>query len=1201
MFFSPPLNPHLVRGGALFMKLWRNIRWGGVFFILIVFFLSQLSAQDNRLRLKQADLLESKIINGQSVQILTGNVVFLKGKMTITCDTSRYLEKTGQGLLTGNVTMDKEGQHLTADSVHFDSPNDIFTCYNNVHIWDNDYDLTADTVIYYSEIDSGAARGNARMDQQSQIVTAQLLRYVKHENDEAVSYTAENNVRIEEGNRVATCGLAVYDVHNDQTLLRINPILEEENRILEGSEIQLFYKEDVLDYVFIPAKAHVANTSEGFREIELKIQDSTFFNKKFISFKDDMSGSILKGVFKDGALDSVRLEGMATTLYHIFEDSVYQGNNLASGDTIIMTFNNFDSAEVELGNIHVSGGARGVFTPDSSNKDMDSPIVYTSDEIVYDIISEKTDLTGDANIKYNDVNLSSGFINVDWNDNLLRAFPTPPGDSTAKVQKPSIVERGQDPMAGDTLIYNLKSRKGRIKQGRSRADDGYYTGNEIRNNDQKVYYIEKSSYTTCALDTPHFHFESRNMKIINDDKVIARPIVLYIARIPIIGLPFGIFPHKSGGRHSGWIMPGYGENSLRGQYIDNLGYFWAPNDHWGSKFTMSFGDRQGFVFRLNNAYNVRYKFSGSLNLQSRQFLLGTQNITDISDSRTTSYQVRWQHTQRLRHNQSLNVSANYSSSGEFSRRYTSDPQQRMGQQQTISNATYSKRWPSIQASMSMNLSSTTNLMADDRIDSTSVFYMNPTRAGMQTNIITAKLPDMKFRLGQRNLFPDKGGKQRWFNNITWSYNTSASNKERLYYETDENIIDDTTSIFYWNDDKQNFSDNVMRHSMSFSAPTKILKYITFNPSMSIKSDWVNRTFSGRLDSTTNTIQTTEIPGFAMRTIGSFGASINTQIYGLFPFNIGKMIAIRHVVSPSIGYSFKPDYSKQVFGQDLGYFETLLDTSANEVYHDRFNGTLAGGTSRNESQSMSFSVNNNFQAKINDGEKDKIINLFSWRMGSSYNFVADQFKLSNLTSSIRSKIGPSNIDLRMTHDFYEFDENTKQRINKYRKLENGYLLPRLTKVDLSTSFKLSGRQFGVSQTSDTTNVEELADSLNVSSSGNKKINPGGKLWSTSFSVGYSLKQFDPSNPTKTFWLNTNSSINVTKNWKVSYGARFDLMNNELISHYFSIHRDLHCWELDLSWTPSGYGSGFYLKINVKSPTLRDLQIERRGGYSLSTPF
>ena len=1167
---------------------------------IILIFPIIILCQDDRLRLKQADLLENKNIEGLATQFLTGNVIFTKGKMTIWCDRAQYNEKSGQGVLVGNVTMEKETQSLTADSVKYDSPNDIFTCYKSVHIWDEDYDLTADTVIYYSELDSGIANGHSTMIQEGQEITAHHLRYAKNEEEDGVSYTAEKDVTIIEGGRTATCGLAVYDVQNDRTWLKVKPKLKEEGRILEGSEIQMFYENDVLDYLFIPSNAHAVNSASGFREVSPNKNDTTQIRRDHVEFNDDMSGSTLKGYFVKGKLDSVRLEGMATTLYHIFEDSVYQGNNLTSGDTIILSFKEMDSVEVDLESIHISGGSRGVYTPDTTNREMDTPITYTSDEILYDMNTETTNLIGEANIKYTDVDLTSGFINVDWNNNLLKAFPTAPMDTTATSQKPAIVEQGRDPMVGDSLIYNLKSRKGRVKRGRSQADDGYYSGNEIRNNEKKIYYIENSSYTTCNQEIPHFHFESTNMKIINQDKVIARPIVLYISRIPILGLPFGIFPHKSGGRHSGWIMPGYGENSVRGQYINNLGYYWAPSDHWGTKFTMSFGDRQGFVFNLNNHYKLRYKFNGSLKLQSRQLLSNTSNISDIVSERSSSYQIRWNHVQLLRNHQSLNVSANYSSSGEFSRKYTTDPQQRMSQQQTISNATYSKRWPSLQASMSMNLSSKTNLMADDKIDTNSVFYSKPSRLGMQTNITTSTLPSVNFNLGQRNLIPSKGGDERWFNNIKWRYNTSLTNKERLYYESEQIEIDDTTSIFQWKNDKKHFSDNVMRHSISINVPTKILKYITFNPSMSIRSDWVNRTFSGSLDSTTNSIVSEEVSGFAARTTGSMSASINTQIYGLFPINLGNIIAVRHVISPSIGYSFKPDFSKPFFGNDLGYFETILDTAENTLYHDRFSGTMAGGTSRNESQSMNFSVNNNFQAKIREGDKEKNITLFSWRFSSAYNFVAEQFRMNNLSSSIRSKVGQTNVDLRMTHDFYEFDKELGIRVNQIRKSSDGIPIPRLTKMDLSTGFQLSGSRFGsVSAHSDRSDLDTLLNSKDLSI--NKGKSGSGKLWSTRFSMGYSLQKSNPIFTKETFWMNTNSTLHVTKNWRVSYNARFDMLNNELISHRFSIYRDLHCWELAMDWTPSGYASGFYLRINVKSPTLRDLKVEQRGGHNRSVPF
>ena len=147
-------------------------------------------------------------------------------------------------------------------------------------------------------------------------------------------------------------------------------------------------------------------------------------------------------------------------------------------------------------------------------------------------------------------------------------------------------------------------------------------------------------FTTCDLDTPHFHFESNKMKIIQNDVVIAKPIVLKLAEIPVAGIPLAIFPHQGGRRHSGWIMPAYGESRSRGQYIDGLGYYWAPNEYWGSKFTMSFGDRQGAVLNIKNQYRVRYKFSGSFYIRNQQFLSGSKDIISLKENRNSNFMFR---------------------------------------------------------------------------------------------------------------------------------------------------------------------------------------------------------------------------------------------------------------------------------------------------------------------------------------------------------------------------------------------------------------------------------------------------------------------------------------------------------------------------------------------------------------------------------
>ena len=168
--------------------------------------------------------------------------------------------------------------------------------------------------------------------------------------------------------------------------------------------------------------------------------------------------------------------------------------------------------------------------------------------------------------------LKAGFIKVTWPTKILTAFPRQINDSTSQFIKPTIIEKGKDPMVGSEMTYNLETKKGKINYGKTKADDGFYKGKEIRNESNETIYIKNSIFTTCDLDTPHFHFESDKMKIIRDDVVIARPITLKIAEIPIFGIPLAIFPHQGGKRHSGWIMPAYGESKSRGQYIDAVSY-----------------------------------------------------------------------------------------------------------------------------------------------------------------------------------------------------------------------------------------------------------------------------------------------------------------------------------------------------------------------------------------------------------------------------------------------------------------------------------------------------------------------------------------------------------------------------------------------------------------------------------------------------
>ena len=1183
---KPPLSCPPCKGGDRGVV---SQSYGGNLFFFFLF-LSLSFAADNRLRLKKANVLESKTINGESIKFISGNVIFTKGTLTLNCQEGRHYEKNDLAILYRRVSAIQEGRTLTCDTLKFYSAEDRILSIGNPHVWDKDYDLKADTITVFTEQDSGVALGNVILIQKGQIISADRIEYQKDPEKDGVSYTAIGHVIIEDSSRIATCGMAHYDRSNEITTLEIDPEIKDSGRILSGERIILTYKDEELEKLHIPKKAFALTPINGYQQSKI---DSLAFGDT-LDFQDNMEGSRLTSFFKDGILDSLRIEGMAKTLYHVFEDSIYQGKNNASGDTIIMTF-----LENELDRLRIIGGSEGKYVPDGIANDLDFPVIYSADQIEYRLKDEETDFEGHANIKHEKTNLEAGFITVNWQTNMLNAIPKLEGDTLHEALFPVIKEKGKDPMSGDAMTYNLDTRKGRVIKGHTKADDGYYTGNQIRNETEKVFYIENSTYTTCDLDTAHFHFESKRMKVIQNDIVIARPIILHLGQIPIFGIPLGIFPHKGGQRHSGWIMPSYGESKTRGQYLQGLGFYWAPSEYWDSKFLVDFGDMEGAVLKINNGYRMRYKFNGGLSIRNQQLLTSSKNISDLKNARRSSTNIRWNHSQKLRYNQTFNANVTYSSSGDydFRKKYGQSEADRMDQK-AISNMSYSKRWPKSKNSLSASYYSNLDLLIEDKVNPLSPYFINPTKAGTQLNSVNRTFPKLSFRHGQSNLVPTTATDKKWFNTITWNYGLSFNNKDRDYYES---VYIDSSDSFSWLDSTSNEQNSGWVHTSSINAPQKVFKYISLNPSMNLKSVWVDEYYEGDWVDSTLSFNKKIKQGFASRTTGSFSMNANTQIYGLIPIPFGPVKAIRHVMSPSIGYSWTPDFSEPLFGKDLGYVLTEHDSTGKKYFHDKFAGTMGGSTPRSKSKSMNFSLNNIFQAKVKRGDEEKKIDLLNWRMSAGYNFAADSMNLSNLRSTFRSKIaGKLNLDLSMTHDFYEYDSEKNKRISSFNLNENRRLSPRLTSARLSTGFKFSGDRWSdrveEEETPDTTEIEEDLDVPRlISPMRNMRSTLGSKkLWSSNLSLSYSYSATNPANPQKTFWINTNSAINVTQKWRVSYRARFDLILRDLVSHSFSINRDLHCWELSLRWTPNGIGQGIQFKLNVKSPTLKDIKIEKKSG-------
>ena len=1156
-----------------------------VFYFLFI----NIILADDRLRLKKANVLENKTINDESIKFISGNVIFKKGSLTLNCQEGRHYEKKELAILYRNVSAIQEGRTLVCDTLKFFSKEDKLLSIGNPHVWDKDYDLKSDFLTIFTKNDSGVALGNVTLIQKNQTINADKIEYIKDSKNNGVSYIASGNVVIKDSSRTSTCGKAIYNRNDETTVLEIEPKIIDKDQILSGSKIVLNYHDENLKKLNISKNAEAITTIQGYKNINrdsLSLMDT-------LKFENKIQGNKMTSFFDKGNLDFIRVEGMAKTLYHVFEDSIYKGKNNSSGDTIVMSF-----IENSLDEININGGSKGEYTPDSISNDVSSKIIYSSDFIKYKLNQEETDFKGNTHLKYEETDLEAGFISVNWKTNLLNAKPMEVRDSLTDPIYPTINEKGRDPMTGDEMIYNLKTKKGRITKGITKADDGYYTGNQIRNESEKVLFIENSTYTTCDLDTPHFHFESSKMKIIQNDIVIAKPIILHIAQIPTLGIPLGIFPHKGGKRHSGWIMPSYGDSKNRGQYIQGLGFYWAPNDYWDSKFTTGFGDKQGLTFKIKTLYKVRYKYSGSINFFNRQYLSGSNNITTLNENKNTSTTLKWAHKQDLHNNQSLNANITLSTNGNYNKNYGITEAERMDQK-AISNISYSKRWPKAKNSFNLNFYSNRDLLIDDKVNPESRFYVIPKKVGNQLYIENRTFPKFTFRHGQSDLFPTSATKKSWYNNINWNYGLSYNNQSKDYYESYQ--VGDSTQ-FFWNADKKlNKQDNVLIHTSRINAPQKLFKYITVNPSINLKSAWVNKYKEAIWIDSTNSFDEIDKRGYAFRTTGSFSLNSNTQVYGIIPIPFGPVSSFRHVISPSVGYSWTPDFSQPLFGKDLNYFYDGNDSEGQNYYFDKFKGSIAGNTPKTERKSINFGINNIFQAKVKKDTLEKKVDLFNWKMNSSYNFAADSLNLSNFRSSVRSKIANKlTLDLSMTHDFYRFNSQINRRVNQLLKDENGVVRPRLVNARISTGFKISGNQWSDLNNNVNTELDSSSlDSLNSLELSNfkPKKNQSMKhkqLWKTNVSLSYSYMATNPENITKDFWMNTVSSIKVTSKWRASYRARFDLIERKLVNHSISINRDLHCWELSLNWTPTGYGQGINFKLNVKSPTLQDIKIEKKGG-------
>jgi len=822
--------------------------------------------------------------------------------------------------------------------------------------------------------------------------------------------------------------------------------------------------------------------------------------------------------------------------------------------------------------------------------ELDTTISYAARSIEFFVDSRQTRLRGDAQVRYKTMTLRAAQIIVDWDNNLITATGSTDTlwadslrtqiDSIVVIGQPVFSEGGQE-IRGSKMTYDLKSRRGRITEGTTAYQDGYYWGAALKKETADVLYAGPGSFTTCNLNDPHYTFRSQEMKLIVDDKVVAKPVVLYFSEVPVAAIPFGVFPSRRG-RQSGLIIPTYGESAAQGRFIHHLGYYYAPNDYGDFTGSLDYYEKSGFLFNGNARYNWRYHLSGMVQ--------GSMTRQHFEAQKKRRWEVRLLHDQTIDPDTRLNVDANFISDKSYYQQYSFDLNQQLAQ--TLrSNATLTHTFPGGKNSLSANLHHEQNLLNDE---------------------ITQEIPRVSFRRGQSAMIPAPRAapgdtakpETRWYHSLYYSYSGDYLHRRIL----DQVIAAGDTSLIQdrrW----------AAKHNLGFNSPQNVY-YFSLTPSLSYNEQWFDEYKDYSSDPAGR-----KVIGFRARRTFSTGLGLSTKVYGYWTNPLSGVDAIRHTATPSLSLSFQPDFSDPAWG----YYQVVTDSTGATQLKDRFLGSLYGSTPKGKTLALNFQLTNLFQMKYGSAEEKekKKVDLFTLNFSTGYNFAADSLRFAPLSSSFRASplsgarpLGPLktlSFDISTNHSFYKFGA-TNEYDAYYCDLKHGKIL-RLRSFDISTNAGLSlgtlvrppeqTRGEGEAETGTAGRTGEAAPDTTLPLPKQPKMPQEWYLgqipWDLQLAFHYTESRYNPNNPGETFWMNASVDASITRNWQVSYNTRIDLIQHKVVSAGLTIYRDLHCWEARLVWNPLGIGQGYYLKISLKSPQLQDIKVERRRGQGTFMGF
>lgn len=800
---------------------------------------------------------------------------------------------------------------------------------------------------------------------------------------------------------------------------------------------------------------------------------------------------------------------------------------------------------------------------------------------------------GDVTVTYQGMKLTADVMEYDMNSGIVDARGTL-DTLTGEWKGQPVMEQGPTKYEMERLRYNFNTQKAFITNMITNEQDGILHGQNIKMMPDRTINVSKGKYTVCDAEDPHYYMKMTSAKVIpgkDGNTIIFGPANLVVAdvNIPFVGLPFGFVPKKPQ-RATGLLMPTFGEEATRGFYARDAGVYFVIGDYFDLSVTGDIYTMGSWALAVNSRYKVNYKFNGNFAFNYSNDEGGIKDTPSYFQS--SNFSVKWSHTQdaKARPGTSFSASVNFSSPGNS--KYNSHSVNEALQNQISSSISYSKNWNG-KVNLSVN-----GLHSQNSRDSSYTFT----------------LPNVTLSVSTFYPFKQKNrvGKEKFYEKISFGYNTSLQNK--INFKAREFGQEGFLDKF----------KNGMSHSFSIGLPSfSLFKYINVSPSVNYGMNWFFRKSEAEHDRETDKVVKTE--GKQFSTFGitqntSASASISTRLYGMYNFGkFSKIQAIRHVISPSASISYMPDLSRVNGWRELSY----IDKGGNEktYSYNIYEGQLLSAPGKGQNANMSFSIGNNLEAKVRDladttGKGSKKVKIFDQlNFSSGYNFLADSLKLNNIGATMSTTLfNKLNISANANFDPYAVDEKGK-KYNRFQALEDWRRPLRLTNASASLSYSISGEG----------KIEGMDDAAAMSSSGGNsgasggghggpvynriyyhpitgEYIPGGWLYYTnpnapwslscSYTFSYSKAYQFTNNELKvknnfTQTVSLNGSLKLSPRMSLNGNTGFDLMAMKLTTSQISATYDLHCFNISVSWVPTGQWKSYSFRFAANASALADL--------------